>query len=188
MDLHRHPPLATVALTASVALLGALATAPATASESVRGADVITNRVGGLNTNVKPGRFGKLKLPVSLNKARAKGYLYRNTTCNRWEVRGAQTTRIKKKRVVALEVTGLVTTKGLVAGDSAAKMRALYPDSRINGSQVSQGGSTTWDIYSTKTRARWLDNYVPTTAGGYGLLAVRAESVKRPIYLAGEGC
>ena len=188
MNAHRSSALVAVALTAGGVLASAMAVAPASAAEPEGGANVVATRDVGINTNVKPGRFGKLKLPVTLNKARAKGYLYRNTTCNRWEVRGASITLIKKKRVVALDVTGHATTKGLVAGDSAAKMRALYPNTKGNGSHRSQSGTLTWKIYSTKTRAGWLDNYVPTTPGIDGFLAVRATSVKRPIYTAGDGC
>lgn len=186
MSVKRSSAVALVALIASGVLAGAIATTPVSATESDRGANVVATRDLGLNTSVKPGRFGKLKLPVSVNKARAKGYLYRN--CNRWDVRGASITLIKKNRVVALEVTGHATTKGLVAGDSAAKMRALYPKTKSNGSQRTQSGVIAWEIYSTKTRAGWLDNYVPTTPGWHGFLAVRATSVKRPIYTAGEGC
>jgi hypothetical protein len=174
------------ALLVSGVLVVSMGVTPATASEANQIAPGMTTR--DLNTNVKPGRFGRLKLPVKITKARKKGYVFRNKMCGRWEVRGTAFTIIKKRRVVALEVTGSSTTKGLVAGDSAAKMRALYPKTKRNGRERTQSGIVAYKIYSVKTRAGWLDNYVPINEGWGGYLGVRAKSVKRPIYMSGEGC
>lgn len=67
-------------------------------------------------------------------------------------------------------------------------MRAHYPRTVKNGKERAQSGTLGWKIYSVKPRSGWLDNYVPVNAGWPGYLGVRAKSVKKPIYMSGEGC
>ena len=150
-------------------------------------------------SSIAPGRFERLRMgSTTARQAQDWGYLGPKPEpgmCPIWPTTSnRQSVEVRSGKVIAYQVWGggFVTTKGLRAGDSLAKMRDLYPGVRRTQyveNMYRQG--TGWWIWSVYRSKGWLDIYTQqrrSNSGPVVAAAVRSVDTPAPMGVHQDGC